>query len=424
MQIINISFFYLILGFLSSQKVDVFGEIYVGEIFCGLVLLLQCKSIRLPSFGKNLLLMLVIWFIAQLTSDIVNQTELEKALKGILVPVIIAVVLLGLNTMFYGRYKYLSVYLFGVFIGVWFNRILTGNEYYAANPWKWGMGASVALCFFTWIEFYCRRWTNIYLWSGSLLFVGISMMNSSRSLAAIFLLASMLSIFSSRLAGMPIYKKLSRSSFGLAQLLIFFFIAVLIVDRSMVTLFTFEPFLELFPTEDAVKYRLQAQNDWGYILGGRTEFLVSFKAFFDAPLLGHGSWPENPYYVYYGLDAVDAAGGLLVDIDTARNNLDKFLIPTHSHLMGAIVWGGIAAGLFWLRVLGLLFSGFLRSWVLSSPLSIYISLTLIWGILFSPFGADARWMSTVLLVTYLAICREKNQVECQAYENFYRNNFI
>lgn len=391
-----------IVGLVSSQKINLFGEVFVGEALCGLVLLFNAKKIRVPPGGMSLLGLLFVWFVAQSLSDIINQTEIIKALKGILVPVFVAIILLGLSTAFHQRYHYLPIYLFGVFIGMWVSR-LVGSEYYASNPWKWGLGSSVALCFFTWIHFYCKAGRTVYLLGGAAVFVVVSLANSSRSMAAFMLLASLLALLSSRIQLIPLYRNLGHSPMGGGKLFILILFAVFVLDRAMVGLFTFDPFLDLLPPVDAAKYSVQAANKWGAILGGRTELLVSLEAFWDSPLFGHGSWAENPHYVYSHLDKVDEAGGMLMDLEAAESNISSYLIPYHSFLMGALVWGGAAAGLFWLRVLGLCLNGVLFNWILSSPLYMYITVGMLWDILFSPFGADARWLSTLLLWILLSV---------------------
>jgi hypothetical protein len=398
--VINLAIF--IVGLLSSQKINLFGEVFVGEALCGLVLLFNAKAIRVPPGGRLLLGLLFVWFVAQFASDIINQTEIIKALKGILVPVFVAIILLGLSTAFYRRYQYLPIYLLGVFVGLWVSRFL-GSEYYASNPWKWGLGSCVALCFFTWIHFYCKVYRNVYLLVGAVAFVVVSLANSSRSMAAFMLLASVLALLSSRIQLLPFYRRLGASSSGRLQLVGIMLFGVFVADRAMVGLFSFGPFLDLLPLADAAKYSAQAANEWGAILGGRTELLVSLEAFGDSPLWGHGSWAENPYYVYSHLDKVDASGSLLMDLKAAESNISSYLIPSHSYLMGAVVWGGVFAGLFWLRVLGICVRGVLCNSILSSPLYMYITIGMLWDILFSPFGADARWMSTLLLWILLSV---------------------
>lgn len=397
------NFIFLLIGFLSSQKISFFGEVYVGELFCLVVLLFNFKAIRYPKNSKAIFGLLLVWFISQLSADFINQTEFIKIIKGTLAPILVAMILLGLTTVFYNRYDKLPLYLFGVFTGILLNRML-GSEYYAQNPWKWGLGISVALCFFTWIDFYCKSNKVKFLLLGSAIFVVISMASSSRALAGFMVISSVITVFSGVIIKTRLYRNLCTSPYGLIQLLLGIFVVVFVLDRSMVALFSYEPFLDFLPSADAMKYSIQAESKWGVILGGRTELLISLEAFFDAPFFGHGSWAENSYYTYAHLDMVDASGGMLIELSVAEDNINSFLIPTHSYLMGAMVWGGFFAGLFWVKVLGLSLAGLLNEKVISSPLLLFIVITLVWNILFSPFGADARWLSTVLLWVYISMC--------------------
>ena len=78
------------------------------------------------------------------------------------------------------------------------------------------------------------------------------------------------------------------------------------------------------------------------------------------------------------------------------------LIPSHSYLMGALVWSGIFGGLFWIVLLYVVFKRFLRT-LGQLPLYFYIGmLGLVWDVLFSPFGASARWNTAVFLAAFLA----------------------
>lgn len=392
----------VILGIISSQKINLFGEVFVGEILCVGVLVFNIKTIRIFQGGRPLLLLLGAWFVVQALSDIVNQTELIRALKGILAPVFVAIILLGLTTAFHRRYKQLPLYIIGVFIGMWLSRVI-GSEYYQGNPWKWGLGGSAILCFFTWLEFYCKQNRFSYLIIGSVIFVIISMSNSSRSMA-MFIVATCLLVLTARwIKDMPAYIRMGSSLLGFFQFVLFIMLGIFLIDRSIAILFSYGPFLDLLPPLDALKYQTQAESKWGVILGGRAELLVSLEAFFDAPMLGHGSWPENSYYTYGLLDMMDASGGSLMDLNAAESNIKSFLIPTHSYLMGAIVWGGFFAGLFWLRVIKQFAEGFLNPKVITSPLLSYITIWLLWNVLFSPFGADARWLSTLLLWLYFTL---------------------
>lgn len=379
-----------LIGLISSQKINFGGEIYIGEILSILVIGVSFKRISLPSEFKGLFGLLLVWVLCQLCSDIYNDTQYLKAAKGILAPVLFGLTMMALNTFFRGRDSAVPKYLFGVVVGLWVGKAFAGSGYYSINPWKWGLGLSVALCFYLWVEFYATRSKTVYLVIATPIFCIVSLAFSARSLAGFFLIANLISILSARIFKNPAYRVLVSQRYGVFYCFLLIVLLVFALDRALFALFVFQPFLDILPPEDAWKYSVQATNAWGVILGGRTEILVSLEAFFDAPFLGHGSWAENKAYVYRHLDRVAEAGGLLHSLEVAQQNIDSFLIPSHSYLMGALVWGGIGAGLFWLKVLVLCLSGFLRRSVVSSPLQVYISIFLIWSILFSPFSANAR----------------------------------
>lgn len=396
---------FFVLGIISSQKVNPFGEVYLGEIVCGIAILLNLNSITIPSVYKKMLLLLLIWFLAQFISDVVNQTDFLKAVKGSLVPVLIAIIMLGLTLIFRNQYRKLPVYLLGVYIGILLQKIYTGDEYFLSNPWKWGFGGCVIYCFYTLIEFKTKMIRAELLIACSLFIVLICLVNSSRSMAVILLLATIIVSLSQKIIAMPFYHYLQKSFLGNVYFLILLLFLIFIIDRVFVSIFTFQPLLDLLPPKDAFKYKIQANNAWGMLLGGRTELLISLKAFYDSPLIGFGSMAESKFYVFEYIKMVDEAGGLLNSIDVAENKLTSFRIPTHSFLMGALVWGGIFAGMFWIYTLNILIKGFLNSKIITSPLLVYISLSLIWSIWFSPFGADARWVGTLSLWLYLFLSK-------------------
>ncbi|MEH6542439.1 MAG: hypothetical protein V7721_00725 [Porticoccaceae bacterium] len=390
-------FLYFFVGVVLSQKLNILGEFYFGEVVCAAFLLFNLKSFRLWGGGKGLIVLLVFWFSAQLISDIYNQVPIEKSIKGVLVPFIVGVVLTAHHTYFSSRSRHLPLYLMGLLVGFFISRMFIGNERHLDNPWKWGMGLSFLLCFFVWIEFYCKRGGKYLLVIFSALFTLVSLSYSSRSLPMFFVGATTISCFSKQIQNSRVYNFFSDSLVGFMLFICFFILVLFTLDFMMASLFSFGSFMQWLPEEDALKYSVQAGGKWGFLLGGRSELLVSLEAFFDRPMLGHGSWPESMYYSYQYLDLRDMAGSSESTFEVAEHNLSSFLIPTHSYLMGALVWGGIFAGLFWLRILLMLFSSFLKVRVISSPLLVLLAIYLIWSILFSPFGADARWLSSVLL---------------------------
>jgi hypothetical protein len=136
----------------------------------------------------------------------------------------------------------------------------------------------------------------------------------------------------------------------------------------------------------------------GVLVGGRPEVLVSIQAVIDAPILGHGSWAKDSFYVDLLADRASTLG-----YEIGAGPSDVLLIPAHSYLMGSWVWAGLLGGVFWLTILGIavwVLASFRVSAMESAPLLAFSTLLLTWNIAFSPYGFSAR-----ILASYgIALC--------------------
>ena len=144
------------------------------------------------------------------------------------------------------------------------------------------------------------------------------------------------------------------------------------------------------------KYDDQSTGDLGLLLGGRSESLASLQAIADSPLIGHGSWAKDSYYVNLLYEQASLHGysqtGLYNDDDA---------IPTHSHLLGAWVEGGFLGGLFWIWVLLLTARRLIFAVNVDSNFQIlllFCGISLLWDVLFSPLGTQARLITPYYLV--------------------------
>ena len=84
--------------------------------------------------------------------------------------------------------------------------------------------------------------------------------------------------------------------------------------------------------------------------------------------------------------------------DEANYNTD--LIPVHSYLMGGLVWAGVGGGLFWIVMSRWLLIEFIKNFRFLGFYFYNGIIELFWNIMFSPFGASARW-STVIFIAAL-----------------------
>jgi len=155
------------------------------------------------------------------------------------------------------------------------------------------------------------------------------------------------------------------------------------------------------PEEMRVKFESQGVSDLGFILSGRSELLVSTRAIAERPWLGYGSWARDEGFANELMLARLASGHSMV---TAY--VEDDYIPSHSHLFGAWVNGGIVGAAFWLGVLALLAVRVWQHAPLASPEGIgiaYLLFSLGWDIPFSPMALGSRtWsaLAVAVLVSY------------------------
>jgi len=152
---------------------------------------------------------------------------------------------------------------------------------------------------------------------------------------------------------------------------------------------------------NAAKSKYEAESGaYGLLLGGRTEILVSIQAVMDSPIIGHGSWAKNWDYAEM--------------IDTLRRKFgyasqgvgELGLIPTHSHLMGGWVEAGILGAVFWLWVLFLpvrTLTVLLQTRSRLAPLIVFLAMSLVWDVLFSPYGAERRFVTPYYVIVMMMV---------------------
>jgi hypothetical protein len=135
------------------------------------------------------------------------------------------------------------------------------------------------------------------------------------------------------------------------------------------------------------------------LLLARNESVIALDAIYEKPILGHGSW-ANPGHLrrLYLLKMREIYGA------AAPKKLIQDILPVHSVLLGAWVFGGLAGFIFWVYVI-------YRTFYLSNQLLINGSMGMIaiavvyvpyfcWHVLFSP-NAFARFswpMSMAFLI--------------------------
>lgn len=406
-------FFPFLFGIISSQKMNVGGELYVGEVLAFFYIVMKFGNFTLMKFERRLLGFVFIWFFAQLVSDLINETQFLDALKGTLAPLVFGCTTICLLDYFKSNISRLPAFLLGIACGELIRLQFFPTEYYLFNPWKWGLGGAVLSVFVIWFSFYLKRKSIFMLFGALAVFFVISLRFDGRSMAAFPLFAAIAYTFfgtGKQLRAMRFFT----GSWGVVRLLGILLPLLLLLNMGASALFSSSFILSRVSKESAEKYSTQAAGAYGLLLGARSEILISTRAFLDKPLLGHGSWAKDK-------------AGYLTNFEGERNRLgyeslpddteldSNSLITAHSVLMGTLVWAGIFGGMFWIFILYSMTKQFLAS-MRQLPFYYYVGMVgLTWNILFSPLGASLRWSTAVFLGAFWAYVYVKRKSSLGAF---------
>lgn len=385
----------LLIGILCAQKIAVGGEIYLGEILAVVYLFVNFRRLEIGRSIRPLLLLGIVWALCQLVSDQFNQIKMLDSVKGVGAPLVLISTIAALS-MYHGRViQRMPSFLLGVFLGFIPEFIFFPSLYFQGNPWKWGLGQLILGLFSIYFTFFIKRKNNLFLLIFVAFFLIIGVVNDSRSMAIFPLFAALAYILLRSRRSTSILNTF-RGRFGIIKLTFVTFFLLLAINTAFTAIFTSAWVLEKLPQESASKFKMQAGGDYGILLGGRSEMLVSIDAFLTKPLLGHGSWAKDKAGYQNALASrLFELGYSDRDFSTDSSNL----IPVHSYLMGALVWAGIGGGLFWLFTIRWLLVEFINNAQLLGFYFFNGIVVMVWNIMFSPFGASQRWSSAVFIAS-------------------------
>lgn len=395
--VFNLNFWTLIFGVFATQRVVIGGEIYLGEMFAlGYLIFIR---IRISRRLRNLVLLAALWAFCQIISDYINRIAFADSLKGVGAPVLFMITICGFTNYFGKHIQRLPSFLLGMYLGMAIELLISPNTYFSGNPWKWGIGQVVSGIFCVYFSFFTRRKVLILVLF-LMLFFAVGLLNNSRGMAMFPVFAFvLLLVFNRSKPGFLL--RTARSKLGIAKIVLILLTFIFFLNTLLSAILSNEWVLERLPEETAEKFQIQARGQYGILLGGRSELLISIDAFLAKPLFGHGSWAKDK-------DGYQAALATKVfELGYADNNQlsnDYDLIPVHSYIMGALVWAGIGGVLFWLYFIRQILYELARN---SQVLNFYFYngiVLLLWNIFFSPFGASHRWEDAIFVSALLGYC--------------------
>jgi O-antigen ligase len=324
-----------------------------------------------------ILLLGIGWFISQVITDLIRDTPPVDFLRGWSK---IGLTLAHFTTIYLLTYRSRRRFLlfgFGFIAGQLLTLRINPGVFFAASPWKFGYCGPVTLVVFlltSTLPYFRRRKMLVLLAAVAIALINLFM--GARGVALISLLAGIYA-FSLRRAG-AVRLRGSRLLFTLGVVLLSGWIFM-----------SFYSYLaqsgELGATAQS-QYETQGSGEGGVLLGGRSEILSSAMAIFDSPIIGHGSWARDPKYKFILEERRRELGYARVGV------MSDDLIPTHSHIFGAWVEAGVMGAVFWFYIFCIVLRIMMKAPGSEPilPICIFVSIAMLWNILFSPYGADMR----------------------------------
>jgi hypothetical protein len=389
-------------------QLNVIGTLFASEILLLIVfifLALRGKIRIAPSAGRTFIVLCSLWLVSQCATDVLRHAAFADYARGWSNIGMTLVNFTALCTLLYGRPHRLMLYGWGLVAGGILRFFISPGILTEDNPWKFGFADPVTLAIVLIASSKnCRGRAPIVLLAmdGILNIYAGTRMQGGCCLAAAFYLFVTQSMREQKARGIQIKT-------GSIVLVAFSMILGL---GGVFFAYKYAASTGLLGEQARSKYESQASGKWGVLLGGRTEMLGSIPAIYDSPILGHGSWAKDPTYLIAERQAL-AMMGYEEASWIQLENLEDGLIPAHSYLLGAWVYGGVLGAVFFGWVFWFTAKALLRvypSSVLLVPLLSYVGFITFWNVLFSPYGSEVRIIFpyyVLILMTCLGSNSEK-----------------
>jgi hypothetical protein len=368
--------------------ISVMGRLMGPDILCsiGLIVLLLTRGLRdVGKEAKLFFLLIGLWLFGAVITDLIRGTALEDIARGWSKIAFFTVTFAYVYLATEGKLFNIISFLLGLNAGALATLLIAPDEFYFEEPWKFGYGPPITVLMLVCISTpFFRR--IVGPWGQIVSVVALAVLNlvgNARSVFAIlFAVACIVALgefFRLFLRGRPVPK----------LLFLFTLLGGVVVYQGVVTVYEMAASSGILGDEALEKYQSQTEGDVGILLSGRPEVLASTQAIADSPIIGHGSWAKDYTYVELYLEALDKRG-----VPIVGDPYSDGLIPSHSYLFGSWVEAGIFGGIFWIYVMvicGRSLYSLLHIPYWSRPLVAFIVFSLMWDVLFSPFGAQERF---------------------------------
>lgn len=368
--------FVTIYGLTSQLHVNLVGRLNGSEIFA----LLYLPFINIGSLLKSnnalkkIVILLTILLIAQIFSDIYNQSTPENYLRGWAVILFSIISILFLTHHFERDPQAIVYYLFSLFIvklffgseALDFTIIEENSNFFKTRFVEFLNYGTLIISYYL---FKSKRLKFTYIIIATYALICIIL--DARSNGIILLITTLI-IF------------IKASKIKLTKVKLVFFLTILIPVFYMLYIVYVNNVIsgEISGknSQDQINKMSNPYNPFELLYYGRSDAVIAIHAIAEKPLLGHGSWAQDPFEKY---------AALREELFQTVFHSSGF-IPAHSIILSSWLYSGIIGFFALLYVYSILikksFNMIKHSLNEFTPIIVFISIEMIWNMLFSPYG--------------------------------------
>ena len=390
-----------LIPFLQFVQLQMIGVLYGSDLLllAAFIVLAFRGKIRIATPASKMFLIFgCLWLASQCVTDIVRHTAFADYARGWSNIGMTLVNFTVLWTLLYGRARRLVLYGWGLVAGTFLTYFVRPDELMQEDPWKFGFAypLTVAVILVASSKRLSGLWPIIMTAAiGAInIYLGDRNLGGACLAAALYLL---LTLYLRRKLGEGAKLK-ARAVAALAA-------SVIAGVVGIFASYEYAASSGMLGLGAQQKYEKESSGKYGVLIGGRSEFLASIPAIYNSPILGHGSWARDPLYLILQIKG-ELALGYKGALDVSTDEIRSGVIPAHSYLFQAWVDAGIVGALFWGWVFVYTAKALLRVYpatVELLPASSFIAFSMLWDILFSPYGATAR-ITVPYYIALLATC--------------------